>query len=871
MRKIAFISILILLRFFAFSQQKESFNFKFIESSKEIINTTLTRTISIDNVKGDTVFAYANSDQMIAFRKLGYKYTIIPKTTINTKSITMATTVAQMANWDKYPTYSVYRGLMKKFEQDYPALCKLDSIGITPNGHQIYVVKLSNNVTIDEPEVETFYTSSMHGDEITGYPLMLRLIDSLLSSYATSPRIAAMLDNMAIYINPNANPDGTYNSGNNTVAGAIRENSTGYVDINRNFPDPKGGAHPDGYSTQPETQIMMDFASARHFTLSANFHGGVELVNYPWDTWLSSTKKHPDHNWFVNFSRQYADSAQANSPEGYFTDMNNGITHGGDWYVVEGGRQDYMNWWHHCREITIEISSTKLVSSESLPNFWNYNKEALLGYLESATQGFKGVITNSEGEPIKAKVFIDGHDADSSHVYSSSTTGFYARPIEPGTWSVTYSALGYQSQTHSIKIANWNSTVEKNIELKPLFNLIFDVKESETPLENVNISFNSINKQTSSNGQALYSSIPEGDAYSYTVSMSGYHTATGQVNIIGDRTISINLIPDASTVYTVSFDITNQSTPVEDATIQFNGVEQETSTTGSVTFTNTLQNANYSYSVSKLGYQTISGQTDVTGDKTLSIELIPYLYSLDINVKHLGVAIPNASVTFNGIENQTISNGTASFSNVLYGNGYSYSITKAGYKTVTGKINVISNNTLEVELIPIFDITFNVSNQGLPLANAKILFNSRVLPTNSSGIATFSNVLYGNSYPYTVSRSNYNNASGVVDAVDNKNINIELTSVGVTSPVTENNILNVWPNPFASNLNISFNLTRPTPINVTVYTIDGRLVKTIANKLGNEGLNSINCADLNGINDGSYIIVLRVDNKSYSQIIQHIR
>jgi len=404
-----------------------------------------------------------------------------------------------MANWDKYPTYEVYRAMMKKFEQDYPHLCKLDSIGTTSNGHKIYVVKLSDNVTAEEPEVEVFYTSTIHGDETTGFILMLRLIDYFLSNYSSNARIASMLDGMAIYINPNANPDGTYKGGDNTVVGAVRNNALGF-DLNRNFPDPELGFFT---TIQTETQIMMDFASSRHFTLSVNFHGGAEVVNYPWDTWVSATRIHADNNWFINFSKQYADSVQTNGPANYFTDVAiSGITNGGDWYVITGGRQDYMNWWLHCKEITIELSYYKTPSSDQLPNFWNYNRGALISYLESAKQGFNGVVTNTSGNPVKAKVYITGHDADSSHVYSSQTTGFYARPIEPGTWQVTYSAKGYLSQTKVIIISNWKSSVNQGIvlEIDPFSDIHLDQSEVipfsvwPNPFSNeINIKFN-INK-----------------------------------------------------------------------------------------------------------------------------------------------------------------------------------------------------------------------------------------------------------------------------------------------------------------------------------------------------------------------------------------
>lgn len=494
MKKFGIILSLTLFFITVHGQQKEYYHFKFSEPNKAIVNSTITHLVSIDRVSHDTIYAYANADEMGLFEKLGYKYTLLPQSPFDAKSATMATTMYQMANWDRYPTYSVYRAMMKKFEQDYPALCKLDSIGTSINGHKIYVVKLSKNVATEEPEVEVFYTSTMHGDETTGFVLMLRLIDYMLSNYATDTRIASMLNSMAIYINPLSNPDGTYLPNDNDISSSDRNNAEGF-DLNRNFPDPRLG-----YFTtiQPETQIMMDFAVERHFTLAVNFHGGVELVNYPWDSWTSAVRLHPDNDWFVHVSRQYADSAQANSPIGYFDDENDGITNGGDWYVVAGGRQDYMNWWNHCKEVCIELG-TKQPSSDLLPNYWSYNKAAMISFLETATRGVNGVVTNTSGSPIKAKIFITTHDVDSSHVYSSATTGFYARPIEPGTWEITYSAPGYISQTKTISVADWDSAVNQDIalEVDPSAGIEVD-NNSANPLRvwpnpfsnNISISFN---------------------------------------------------------------------------------------------------------------------------------------------------------------------------------------------------------------------------------------------------------------------------------------------------------------------------------------------------------------------------------------------
>ena len=32
--------------------------------------------------------------------------------------------------------------------------------------------------------------------------------------------------------------------------------------------------------------------------MAANIHGGVECMNYPWDTWLSTVKPHADNDWY---------------------------------------------------------------------------------------------------------------------------------------------------------------------------------------------------------------------------------------------------------------------------------------------------------------------------------------------------------------------------------------------------------------------------------------------------------------------------------------------------------------------------------------------------------------------------------------------
>ena len=435
--------------------------FKFHFTSKTDLNE-LSQIISIDNVKGDTAFAYANEEQYNNFLKQGYDLIIltapgkliVPKMSDDPKSI---------LNWNVYPTYDAYIAMMNQFAADHPDICQLVDAGTTVQGRHILFIKISDNVNVREAEPQFMYSSSMHGDETTGYVLMLRLIDTLLTSYGTDARLTDLVNNDEIWINPLANPDGTYHGGNNTVYGATRYNANG-VDLNRNFPDPAAGPHPDGYAWQPETIIIKTLAENNNFVLSANFHGGTEVVNYPWDTW---SRLHADNTWWMLISHLYADTAQANSPSGYMSGFNDGITNGYAWYRVTGGRQDFFTYFHHGREVTIEISNTKTPAASSLPAYWYYNKESFLDYMENTYYGIRGIVTDTLGNPVKAKVEIAGHDLDNSEIYSDSLTGAYYRMIAGGTYSVTFSAENYFSQTISnVQAINFQSTI-LNIQLVP--------------------------------------------------------------------------------------------------------------------------------------------------------------------------------------------------------------------------------------------------------------------------------------------------------------------------------------------------------------------------------------------------------------------
>ena len=453
----------VVFEFTAQSQNQFKELAKFLSISHKFVDPNLLK-----------VEAYANASQFAKFLNYGLNFTVSEsENEFAADEYTTFSTAAWDDTWNAYPTYSQYVAKLNYWATTYPNLCTLQNIGNTPNGRALYVLKISDNASTDEDEPEFLYTSSMHGDEITGYPTMLRLIDHLLSGYGSNTEITNIVNTTEIFICPLANPDGSYKTAGNNVMNsstantATRSNAAG-IDLNRNYPDAIDGLHPDDAIYQTETLAFMAFEKNRNFVLSANYHGGVEIVNFPWDTsntpGTSQFSYHPHDNYFKFISKEYAQTCQtADNDMNYMDDVQNtgqfpGTTNGAAWYSVYGGRQDWNNFFNHNKEITIEISTTKFPAAANLPFYWDRNRQALLNYLKQANNGLHGTVKDASGNPINAKVYINSFDNMGSWV-KTGPLGDYHKVQIAGTYSVIFEAPGYVSQTISVTLTNDAKTV----------------------------------------------------------------------------------------------------------------------------------------------------------------------------------------------------------------------------------------------------------------------------------------------------------------------------------------------------------------------------------------------------------------------------
>lgn len=269
-------------------------------------------------------------------------------------------------NFDDYPSYTELDAFLKKTVALYPTIAKLISIGKSVEGRDLWMVKISDNVAVDELEPEFKYISSMHGDEIVGRELTQFFIADLLSSYNKDPKITDLINQTEIYIMPSLNPDGS----ERRQRGNARN-----VDLNRNFPDWTRNQENTTLGRQPETKAIMKFQDKRNFALSANFHGGAICVNYPWD---SSYERHPQDHFLQYISKEYSFLNPEMKNSRYFED---GITNGADWYVLKGGMQDWSYIWYNDLQVTVELSNTKWPRYSKISDFYQSNKDSMLRYL----------------------------------------------------------------------------------------------------------------------------------------------------------------------------------------------------------------------------------------------------------------------------------------------------------------------------------------------------------------------------------------------------------------------------------------------------------------------------------------------------------
>ena len=358
----------------------------------------------------------------------------------------------------------ILRALVRKC----PKIFRVHSVGHSVRGDTIWAMRVSKDVQSTSPpgKPKLLMLANLHGNEVVGRELMLWTLEYICNTYTvyehkvghggsdgdTPTVMNRLIDSVDLWVIPCANPDG--------YATMTRYNAR-RIDLNRNFPD---RINQQSNPIQPETTALMIFVRHHHFAASISFHGGNNVVVYPWDSndmhQSGQYSKTADDALFRNLAHSYADyNPQIRASK----DFTGGIVNGANWYVLYGGMQDWAYGQQGNLQITADISAVAWPTSGSaLANHWAANRVSIFSWISATRRGAWGVIKDIDNQPIRGASVIfmdhtpqddevdgDERSVDLPAVYVNPEHGDYYRILMPGVYSMKIVAAGYYSITSS--------------------------------------------------------------------------------------------------------------------------------------------------------------------------------------------------------------------------------------------------------------------------------------------------------------------------------------------------------------------------------------------------------------------------------------
>lgn len=410
----------------------------------------------IASVRNGVATLYASPQDVAALRRSGYAVHVVeeqpaPKALSDSKTLGV------------YHSYAGVTDLMQSWASSFPEICRLESIGQSVQGRELWAMKITAQPDLDNEKPKLKYVGTMHGDEPLGTELCLYFIDLLLNGFGSDPRLTALVEEFEIWVMPLMNPDG--------LEAGTRFNATG-LDLNRSFPEGSATNIGNVFDGPPMTLAgrplevvhLMQWSALHRFVLSANLHAGSLVVNYPYDNDGKGAVNSPtpDDALFQDIARAYSvhNWPMWSSPQ--FVD---GITNGAAWYVISGGMQDWHYRYLSCNEVTIELSNTRRPPESTLGQYWDDNREAMLAYFETARRRVHGIVTDAQtGQPLHAAVRVSGN----AHlVFTNPNVGDYHRMLLPGTYELIFRAPGYEEKRVAGVVVTEGQATRLDVALEP--------------------------------------------------------------------------------------------------------------------------------------------------------------------------------------------------------------------------------------------------------------------------------------------------------------------------------------------------------------------------------------------------------------------
>ena len=409
------------------------------------------------------------------------------------------------------------------------------------------------------------------------------------------------------------------------------------------------------------------------------------------------------------------------------------------------------------------------------------------------------ILSEADSKPIPSAIIEIGNNS-----YVTNSQGQVTVPLINGTYNLTIKKVGYQETKKTIVILNQDTTITYTM---PLFeyNVVMTVVQEDglTPIAGAAFSIknSSVSGITDSNGQLSFKLV--NGSYDYLLTKKEFDDLSGSFNINNsDLDLELTMTLKHFTVLISAVD--ENGDPVENALVNINNEVLTTNDQGQVTAL--LQNGNYPFTITKIGYNDYTGNVVVTDQNTSIVaNMTFYLWQILFTIKGKNnLPLNNASLNIYGQTYQSDENGQIE---VRLKNGtYPYSITYLGYDDYQSNLVVLNKNeSIDVLMQEkTYAVIFSVTGLGgIALQGVTITVGDKSTTTNEGGIATLS--LVNGSYSYTTNKDGYVTSSGdfiVNNAEVPISVNMTPMSYDIVFKVTDDNTTS--PNPLA-NVEIKIN------------------------------------------------------------------
>src|SRR5829696_545814 len=108
-----------------------------------------------------------------------------------------------------YLRYEELTRTLRDLAEEHPSLCRVESIGKSYEGREIWLAELTNLRTGPAETKPAFWVDgNTHAGEVTGSMAALYLIEHLLEGHGSEDLATRLLDEQAFYVLPRLSPDG---------------------------------------------------------------------------------------------------------------------------------------------------------------------------------------------------------------------------------------------------------------------------------------------------------------------------------------------------------------------------------------------------------------------------------------------------------------------------------------------------------------------------------------------------------------------------------------------------------------------------------------------------------------------------------------